>query len=292
VKREADDKSGIATRLREIYDTTQPPIMLGRHWVGDLAVEADLDVQGNTGEILLDLVEGGRHHICTIDVATGNASLTMDGGSTPFVDEATGKEILSSNATTAIRGPGKYHVRFSNCDDQLLLWINGGVVVFDSPTTFATRPNCNPAYSDADHLDLAPAGVGTKGAQFSVSGLRILRDIYYIASDSSSTDSSIGKNADELTDIFRSPEKWDESQVFSSRQSHLFLTEADQFYPLGDNSPASMDARSWSGASNHDTPPFVRRELLIGKALVIYWPHAWNRPIPYTPNVQRMGIIR
>jgi signal peptidase I len=36
----------------------------------------------------------------------------------------------------------------------------------------------------------------------------------------------------------------------------------------------------------------VRRDLLTGKALVIYWPHSWRRPIPFFPNFQRMGLIR
>jgi signal peptidase I len=36
----------------------------------------------------------------------------------------------------------------------------------------------------------------------------------------------------------------------------------------------------------------VDRKLLTGKALLIYWPHAWNRPIPFLPNIQRMGFIR
>ena len=37
---------------------------------------------------------------------------------------------------------------------------------------------------------------------------------------------------------------------------------------------------------------YVERDLLIGKALLIYWPHTWNRPIPFTPNFRRMGPIR
>ena len=67
----------------------------------------------------------------------------------------------------------------------------------------------------------------------------------------------------------------------------------DQFFVLGDNSPASSDARLWT--SQH----FVQRDLLIGKALFIYWPHPLNLYIPFTnigigivPNVPAMGFIR
>jgi signal peptidase I len=61
---------------------------------------------------------------------------------------------------------------------------------------------------------------------------------------------------------------------------------------LGDNSAASMDGRLWEGGH------FVRRDLLIGKALFIYWPHALtyipHTPIPvyYFPNFWRMGLVR
>ena len=39
-------------------------------------------------------------------------------------------------------------------------------------------------------------------------------------------------------------------------------------------------------------------ELLIGKALFIYWPHSWNKipyvniPFPLFPNFARMGFVR
>ena len=38
---------------------------------------------------------------------------------------------------------------------------------------------------------------------------------------------------------------------------------------LGDNSPQSKDSRLWA---TDKTGFYVERELLIGKALVIYWP--------------------
>ena len=49
----------------------------GTAWVGDLAFEAKVDVQSDAGEVLLDLVEGGTHYICRIDVANGEAELSI-----------------------------------------------------------------------------------------------------------------------------------------------------------------------------------------------------------------------
>jgi hypothetical protein len=43
----------------------------------------------------------------------------------------------------------------------------------------------------------------------------------------------------------------------------------DQFFALGDNSPQSKDSRLWA---TPNTEYYVERDLLIGKALFIYWP--------------------
>jgi signal peptidase I len=65
-----------------------------------------------------------------------------------------------------------------------------------------------------------------------------------------------------------------------------FELKEDQFLPMGDNSPQSSEGRFWP--DHH----YVERDLLIGKALLIYWPHTWNRPVPFTPNIMKMGRIR
>jgi signal peptidase I len=145
-----------------------------------------------------------------------------------------------------------------------------------------------------DPGDLAPAGIGTEGAAFSVRSLRVLRDVYYIASNGGDEDYKYEEGQADLTKIFTTPELWSTTDLFAQRQSVDFSLEADQYFPLGDNSPQSQDARSWSNRSSahFEIPRYVDRKLLIGKALLIYWPHAWNSPVPFTPNVQRMGVIK
>ena len=61
----------------------------------------------------------------------------------------------------------------------------------------------------------------------------------------------------------------------------------DEFFPMGDNSTASLDARVWPGPDR-----FVPRDLLIGRAIFIYWPHSQNKPIPFFPNFTKMKFIR
>ncbi len=81
--------------------------------------------------------------------------------------------------------------------------------------------------------------------------------------------------------------------MFDQREFVKFEMKADQFFVLGDNSPASSDARLWR--RQH----YVERDLLVGKALFVYWPHALNLYIPLTdvsipiiPNFPGMGFIR
>ena len=65
---------------------------------------------------------------------------------------------------------------FSNCDRELLLWIDGSVVKFDSPTTYGDLGNTRPTESD-----LSPVGMASQGAKMKLSHLKVFRDIYYIA---------------------------------------------------------------------------------------------------------------
>lgn len=277
----------------------------GHHWVGDLAIECDVDVKGNTGQLSLDLVEGGVHYTCRIDVATGEAVLSLDGGSQSFVGDD-GKLSRHPKKKTKLRGPGFYRLRFSNCDNEILLWVNNQVVKFDGPTTYKPVNNVKPQWSPSDAGDLEPAGVGAKGVKLGVTRLRLYRDVYYVAvTPLAPHDEYIEYGGKSIPEVMATPELWAETTLFDSRRDSddkaaIFTLKEDQFFPAGDNSPQSRDARVWSGDNSGGAAffggkppnPWVDRRMLTGKALLIYWPHAWRRPIPLLPNVKRMGLIR
>ncbi len=256
---------------------------VGSCWVGDLAVACELELQSDEGELLLDLVEGGVHYTCRIDVATGEAVLTIPAADAGNTDRPSGD--------TGIRGSGRHRLQFANVDDQLLLWVDSKLVQFDGPTTYAgdlTRPPV--MTSDDDLGDLAPIGIGGRNVTMRVTRLQVLRDIYYQAA--AEDDRHEGKleyghayPASQLRRMLADPEAW--PALFAHRRSLYFPLEEDQFFPLGDNSPQSKDARLWSQGGQ--IPEYVERRLLLGKALVIYWPHAWR---PLLPNFARMGFIR
>jgi len=289
--------------------------LLGLHWVGDLMVQADVEVQSDTGELILDLVEGGRHFECRIDVGTGMATFGCDA-----------LPEFAPSAQSPITAPGRYTITFANVDDRLALWVDGGwereVLVED----YALPSPDQPVSTQENAGDLAPVGVGSRGAQLKVTRLQVYRDIYYIA-DTVARGRPITDYSAEgyqqiagidragaphdlepefLAEFLASPDRWD---VFRTRVAKDFALERfadrphkDQFFMLGDNSPFSKDSRLWSGEQLPGgevlDQHYVKRELLTGKALCIYWPHSWHRipgtyiPFPFFPNFGDMSFVR
>ena len=285
----------------------------GHHWVGDLAGEFDIDVTSDSGTLLLDLVEFGVHFRCAIDVATGQAALSMEGEAIPTDAWSEGS---APTAQTAVRGAGSYRIELANFDDQLVLWVNGRVVEFDHPAQFDSRKlrpavdDRRPYWTEADPLDAAPLGIGGKDLQLTVKRARVYRDIYYIAvqgggfasqySDynldrlqpllaaipDSSIRNQVRSASDAISAVYAHPQWWGQTSLFSQRGTLGFELEADQYFPMGDNSSHSSDARAWVGHN------YVEQKYLLGKALLVFWPHTWNTPIPFTPNFARMDLIR
>lgn len=258
---------------------------MGMYWVGDLMLECTLEVLRPGGSVVLDLVEGGKHFQCALDLATGTAHLGIEG---VFYD-AEGNVSQRPAAETAVRGPGSYALRFANFDDQLFLWVNGKSIVFDLPTTYPPLGNTIPVSDAEDGGDLAPVGIGAGGAAVAVDQLRILRDVYYISvpADFSwsrsylrgplAADNYLGRMdvvsaaREVLTNKTRWPEWFAEMLPLYFPLERFAVPEGgkDQFFALGDNSPQSKDSRLWA---TPNTEYYVERELLIGKALFIYWP--------------------
>jgi len=64
----------------------------------------------------------------------------------------------------------------------------------------------------------------------------------------------------------------------------------DEFFVLGDNSPASADGRLWSAPGKGNggkqyRPGIVPRDYLVGKALFVYWPSGFR--LPWPDNLKR-----
>jgi signal peptidase I len=272
----------------------------GMHWVGDLMVEADVNVESAKGELTLELLEAGRPFRCTINLENGDATLS-----------APGANDFAPKAKTPVKGPGQYRIGFANYDDQLQLWVNGSLIEFEGSTAydaaqvFGERSNILPQTSSDDLGDLAPVRIGAKDAKLSVSDMQVWRDIYYIAATQAQ---GIGQRGF-ITDyppldpsiveaMPYTPSLWN---TFNDRRSVEFPLSSEQYFVMGDNSAESSDARLWGFGNNAEAVAHgkhLERRLLIGKALSVYWPHSWNRipgtpiPFPLFPNVEDMRLVR
>ncbi len=286
------------------------------NWVGDLAGEAVIDVEGDTGELWLELVEGGHKLNCVIDVATGIATATIDGGQTPFSSVEPGVQPTQLTAQTSLQGRGSYRLMWANADDRLYVWVNREFIDWSTDgkphtATFTFPSELEPHWSADDPQDLMPVAIGAKGVGLRTTSLRVYRDVYYIAAEPERIsrmlgDYTISWSPRQIDEVFRTPELWADSRLFRSRRQDLtFKLAADQYFPMGDNSPQSRDARLWGGpnestwAEGGSIPvgSYVERRLLIGKAFLVYWPHGWypgpvKLPIAPIPNLDRMGRIR
>lgn len=243
-------------------------------WVGDIGIDVELESFSASGSVVLDLVEAGVVHRCTIDLATGEATLAIPG--------VAGNAV--PRARTPVRGTGSWRLLVANVDDEVSLFVNGRPVAFDRSTSYAHREKAaEPVLAggtpgDATPGDLAPVGITAVGSKLRVSQMRVLRDIYYRTA----------------------PEMGATSALAATRSRDGYPLAADQFFMLGDNSSASKDSRLWRDNAHH-----VDRDLLIGKALFVFWPHGipakWSVPVrlggtevrlPFWPNFARMKFIR
>lgn len=226
-----------------------------QYWCGDLALQCEVQVDSDSGVLVLELVEGGVQFQCHIDVATGEAKLS----------HTADPDFKPAPQQTGVKGKGVYRLAFANVDDQLLLWVDGKVIPFDA--TYEPLGNNTPRAAD-----YAPAGIASQGVKAKINHLRLTRDIYYIAASN-----EFPGNRQEGED---------------------FRLAKDQFFVLGDNSAESLDARFWQEAPFGPSIHYVDRDLMIGKALFIYWPHSFDRIpgtdvyFPFFPNFERMGYVR
>lgn len=255
----------------------QPYNALGSrpHWVGDIALETVLESRAAAGRVAFDLVEAGAMHRCTIDLATGEATLALAGG------DAAGQP----RAATPMRGKGVWTILFANIDDELAVFVDGRRMTFNGPTGWEqpvreaaqAKPRATPvAAGDTTPSDLAPVGITADGASVRVSDMRVLRDVYYLTT-------VLGARVGE----------------FFEKDRLDFPLEEGQYFVLGDNSAASKDSRLWNDGHHVD------RHLLIGEAMLVFWPHAvpasWAVPVkigrfelrlPSWPNFARMRFVR
>jgi len=293
-------------QLSKSFDLfAQPTIPLGSNQprpfpVSDIAMSVNIRPE-DEGVVLTPTIEArGMVFRAVVDASAGTASVEMK----PDQDEATGWVTLDTGETGTI-GSGAYtRVEFWHVDQALYVFIDGSLVCGGAESgayslTPAERASAATAMSyDQLRADssigngVSRAGVfsrpdiyvapsvrwGFSGGPFTLTNVSIERDISYQVS---------------LPEI---------NGAMATRGAHpnFFPTLTDdEFFMCGDNSPRSADGRLWAEDSIipwvreyiDATPGVVNRDLVVGKAFVVYFPSLLrDRAIP-TPDIGRVRWI-
>jgi signal peptidase I len=244
------------------------------HWVKDLLVDFEVEVSRPAGELTVRIAAGVDTHTAAFNLETGECVLTVRRRDAVVAERAGVKAGLNK--------AGKHTVRFCNFDDRLLVWADGKPLT-DQALEFAGVP----AEQRGPRLrDLHPVAIGAKNAAVTVRKLQLWRDIYYSREaggfhggspiDAVITDASNpvrlarflggwGLSRDEAEQAAKDPEYYQPGgwKEYTRAGPKHYDVGPNEYFALGDNSTRSSDSRAWGR---------VPDQLLLGRAVAVYWP--------------------
>lgn len=270
----------------------RPPPML----VHDVRIS--MTVTAETTGLIAGADLAARGHVFRFRVGDGEASITI---APEDAAEGEGMTVTSKSSRATFSAGEPVSIELWHVDQRLAIYINRKLVTENRYDWAPPERLRNAIGFDADVRELAaelptdPARISitSVGSPLTVKRLRIDRDLHY------------------RLDRMRGAEKPPQPEF-----AHLFLPGSfalathpdtimklgpDQFFMCGDNSAASKDSRTWGNphpmvSSLLDpTPGVVPRELLLGKAWLVYFPS----PLPLQdggraviPNFGSLRFIR
>jgi signal peptidase I len=219
----------------------------GENWASDLILECEVTVEKPEGEVVLEVAKGADLFRARFAVASGTCTLAR----VRDADQGKEEEETLDTKPSGLKGKGTYRVRLANVDDRLVVWVDNRLP-FDDGVPYPPSNRIGPT---AENDLKRPASVGVRGAAVSVHALRLYRDTYYTACRGGSPSRSDAEGV-----------KWDDPSTWEDLRHPPVLTmyvQPGHFLCMGDNSPESSDGRSWGT---------VPRRLLLGRALLVYYP--------------------
>lgn len=253
--------------------------------VSDLRVSATLTPAKDGLSASMTLT--ARGHIFRFTLSEGAAAIEME----PIGRPADVRRV--EVPTKAFRGGLPRRLVAEHIDQAARLLIDGDEVVsleydwtpaermeFATGTEHATTTELARRLPDPPTLQWS-----FDGAPVRVTNMQVQRDLYYRPATISASASMTNEPTSEFVDRVR-PGQY----AAATHPESLITLGPDQFFMLGDNSARSLDGRLWGAPApivveQVDPAPFVvNRDLLIGKAFVVYFPaplpNAGMIPIP------------
>jgi signal peptidase I len=304
------------------------------HWVGDLSLSVRADVTAAKGKLRLELVEASERYVCEFDLTGGTCKLLR------ITPNDIAEQVLATARHGIVR-PGRYSICFGNTDDRLTVWLDDKLLFGDGFDYDGARLDDRQKPTAAD---LRPASIAVQGTHVRISDLVLYRDIYYTYGAGGIGGYEYESYHSSWDDTLSDPNQWD--VIATARTSSFDQLGPDEFMMMGDNSPRSKDGRLWDAGArqwvellarqrdvSYDSvheeieriereiaakqggevvlspKHVVHRQLLIGRAFYVYWPHGvpfgpewmqFDTPklgplgsfrLPFHPNIARMKMI-
>jgi signal peptidase I len=249
-----------------------------REYVGDLAIDFEVEPKAGTTEVVVTIVSNGLGHVATLGVGEGTrvklaSGSKGDADDTP-ISPLPGRDAVEiGDLASPLRAGKSTHVAFWHVDQEIVLELDGEVAV-------------RVPYEVKTPLDSTPNSIGFElaGGGATIEDLCVRRDIHYITGNGTASQS--------------------------------FEIPAGHYFAMGDNTQNSHDGRQWRGIKHritagagsieivrdsnqdarrgmtdiygetYDASPFtspvigedndsfhyVPRDFLLGKALAVFWP--------------------
>lgn len=311
---------GVVTELWEIddrypynEDATNGPISPwhNRFPVSDVRLRAGVEPSAEGMSVTATVAARGHEFQAVLDRAARTVTLRMReapetrGGSSD--DAGPWRDLASVQLPSSALAPGRVtDVEFWHVDQTLQVWLDGARAAYaEYEWTLPQR------ILHATGQDLATL----LGQQLSGRGNILAQGGLYrpvgVRWDFGGTASGGGGGGFRLhrvgldRDLFYQPAKYHTTgePALATHPSNVARLSGDEYFCLGDNSPASQDGRLWEAPDAwvakemwqdkglEPKPGVVPRELLIGKAFFVYFPSLHrDGPVP-VPDFGRLRFI-
>jgi signal peptidase I len=268
--------------------------------VSDIAMSVNISPD-DAGVVLTPTIEArGMVFRAVVDTAAATASVQMKSDQ----DEATAWVTMDSGETGAIAAGTFTKVEFWHVDQALYVYIDGALVCGGAEKgaytlTPSQRAEAATAMSYEQLKNDASVGNGvTRQGVFSRPEIYVPPRVRWGFSGGGFTLTNVSIERD-ISYQVALPELASAKPTRGAHPNFFPTLTGDQFFMCGDNSPRSEDGRLWSEdqivpwVREHidPTPGVVNRDLVVGKAFVVYFPSLLREgPIP-APDIGRVRWI-